>query len=198
MAFIHDLDDLAKRLSTRKDTLKRSLINFGFEEDKDFIVSKTLGNDKNKNGGGQNREIIKLTQKVYEQILTAYTLRCRKELKLDKVCNLEYVKRFLPEETEILDFVYDVLSKDFNVQLQYAVSNYRIDMYIQDLQIAIECDENDHIYRNKDYDYQRQKYIESELKCKFIRFNPHCTSFSLSKLLRIIVTECYDRKNIKE
>ena len=52
---------------------------------------------------------------------------------------------------------------------QYNVLNYRIDYYIPSLNVAIEYDENAH----KDYTYEqhelRQKFIEEELGCKFIR-----------------------------
>lgn len=48
---------------------------------------------------------------------------------------------------------------------------YRIDYYIPSLNIAIEYDENNH----KNYTYEqhelRQKLIERELGCKFIRVN---------------------------
>ena len=52
---------------------------------------------------------------------------------------------------------------------QYTVLNYRIDYYIPNLNIAIEYDENDH--KNYSYEAQegRQKEIEKELGCRFIR-----------------------------
>lgn len=59
-------------------------------------------------------------------------------------------------------------------ETQYVVkndkgSNYRIDLYLPKLNIAIEYDENDH----KQYTYEqhegREAYIEEKLGCKFIR-----------------------------
>ena len=52
---------------------------------------------------------------------------------------------------------------------QYKVLNYRIDCYIPQLNIGIEYDENGH--SNYTYEQQelRQKEIEKELGCKFIR-----------------------------
>ena len=49
--------------------------------------------------------------------------------------------------------------------------NYRIDYYIPNLNIAIEYDENDH--KNYTYEQQegRQKKIEKELGCRFIRIS---------------------------
>ena len=52
---------------------------------------------------------------------------------------------------------------------QFRILNYRIDYYISNLNIAIEYDENNH----KNYSYKahesRQKEIEKELGCRFIR-----------------------------
>lgn len=53
---------------------------------------------------------------------------------------------------------------------QYQVGNYRIDLYIPSYNIAIEIDEAEHKYK-KDYDTIRQKYIEKQIHCKFIRVN---------------------------
>lgn len=53
---------------------------------------------------------------------------------------------------------------------QYKVGNYRIDLYIPKYDIAIEIDEEEHKYK-KDKDLIRQKYIENQIHCKFVRVN---------------------------
>nr|DAJ41289.1 MAG TPA: regulatory protein [Caudoviricetes sp.] len=74
------------------------------------------------------------------------------------------------KEIEFLDKLEESL-KPFNIKgkRQYSVLNYRIDYYIPSLNIAIEYDENEH----KNYTYEqhegRQKEIEKELGCRFIR-----------------------------
>ena len=84
----------------------------------------------------------------------------------------EYNKR---KELKFLDKLEESL-RAFNLKgiKQYTVKNkyggsYKIDYYIQSLNIAIEYDENGH----KSYTYEehegRQIYIENELNCKFIR-----------------------------
>ena len=84
----------------------------------------------------------------------------------------EYNKR---KELNFLDKLEESL-RAFNLKgiRQYTVKNkygssYKIDYYIQSLNIAIEYDENGH----KSYTYEehegRQMYIENELNCKFIR-----------------------------
>lgn len=68
---------------------------------------------------------------------------------------------------EIEDFL-DLMNVDYKEQFQ--VGNYRIDLYIPKYNIAIEIDEEEHKYK-KDYDKIRQKYIEKQIHCKFIRIN---------------------------
>ena len=56
-----------------------------------------------------------------------------------------------------------------NMQAQYNVLGYRIDLYFPDYKLAIETDENGHSDRNIDKGIKRQKAIEQELGCKFFR-----------------------------
>ena len=63
------------------------------------------------------------------------------------------------------------------MQSQYTVLNYRIDLYFQKYKLAIEIDELNHNDRNIDYEIQRQKELEKELDCVFIRINPDAIDF---------------------
>lgn len=68
---------------------------------------------------------------------------------------------------EIQDFL-NLMNVDYMEQFQ--VGNYRIDLYIPQYNLAIEIDEEEHKYK-QDYDTIRQKYIEKQIHCKFIRIN---------------------------
>ena len=52
---------------------------------------------------------------------------------------------------------------------QYSILGYKIDYYIESLNIAIEYDENGHEYYSHERHELRQELIEDELECKFIR-----------------------------
>nr|DAM58025.1 MAG TPA: hydrolase [Caudoviricetes sp.] len=54
---------------------------------------------------------------------------------------------------------------------QYSVLPYYIDCYIHALNLAIEYDEGDHKYYTYENQELRQKNIENELKCTFIRLS---------------------------
>ena len=51
------------------------------------------------------------------------------------------------------------------------VSGYRIDLYFHDKKFAIEIDENGHSDRNTGCEIKRQKTVEQELGCKFIKID---------------------------
>ena len=47
-----------------------------------------------------------------------------------------------------------------NIQAQYNVLSYRIDLYFHDYKLAIKIDENGHSDRNINYKIKRQKAME--------------------------------------
>ena len=83
------------------------------------------------------------------------------------------------KEIEFLDELEDALSP-FNIKgiRQYSVidNKYRIDYYIPSVNIAIEYDENNHRYYSYENHEGRQKEIENQLKCRFIRISDDNTN----------------------
>ena len=59
-----------------------------------------------------------------------------------------------------------------NIQTQYNVLGYRIDLYFHEHRLAIEVEELGHADRNINNETDRQKALEKELNCVFIRINP--------------------------
>ena len=56
---------------------------------------------------------------------------------------------------------------------QYNVLGHRIDLNLYDYKVAIEFNENGHSDRINDYEItKRQKAVEQEHGCKFIRIDP--------------------------
>ena len=58
------------------------------------------------------------------------------------------------------------------MQTQYNVLSYRNDLYFHDYKLAIEIDKNGHSNSSSGYEIKRQKVIDQELGCKFIRIDP--------------------------
>ena len=59
-----------------------------------------------------------------------------------------------------------------NIQNQYSVLGYRIDLYFHEYNLAIQAYELGHSNRNINNEIERQKALEKELNCIFIR-NKH-------------------------
>ena len=84
------------------------------------------------------------------------------------------------KEQTIINSIKDTFEGE-NIQTQYSVLGYRIDLYFHKYKLAIEVDELGHNDRNIDYEIQRQKALERELDCVFIRINPDEKISTLSK-----------------
>ena len=75
------------------------------------------------------------------------------------------------KEQTVLESIKDAFEGE-NMQAQYSILGYRIYLYFHDYRLAIEVDELGYNDRNSDDEVERQKAIEKELDCKFIRINP--------------------------
>ena len=84
----------------------------------------------------------------------------------------------MTKEQSVLKSVMDAFERE-NVQTQYSVLGYRIDLYFHDYKLAIKVDEKCHEDRNIDHEIKRQKAIEKEIGCEFIRINPDEEDFNI-------------------
>ena len=91
----------------------------------------------------------------------------------------EFRKRlWFKQSDDILTKEQSVLTKKSsfegeNMQTQYSLLGYRIDLYFHDYRFTIKIDENGHNNRNADYEIKSQKTIEHELGCGLIRIDPN-------------------------
>ena len=53
--------------------------------------------------------------------------------------------------------------------MEYSVKPYRIDAYVPQYNIAIEIDENDHAFYDKEKEIERSRFITQQLRCSWIR-----------------------------
>ena len=84
------------------------------------------------------------------------------------------------KEQTIINSIKDTFEGE-NIQTQYSVLGYRIDLYFHEYKLAIEVDELGHTNRNINNEIERQKALEKELNCKFIRINPDEKDFNIFK-----------------
>lgn len=99
-----------------------------------------------------------------------YTIEKAVEIYTEKYPGEEINKvRFIRPEFIFGKEIIEKLFYGFIIEKQYKVSQYLIDWYIPELNIAIEFDEKYH-YKNSIKDKERQNYIENKLGCKFLRY----------------------------
>ena len=76
--------------------------------------------------------------------------------------------------------------KGENMQTQYSVLGYRIDLYFHKYKLTIEVDKNGHKDTNIDHEIERQNALERELDRKFIRINSDEKDFNIFKAINEI------------
>ena len=84
------------------------------------------------------------------------------------------------KEQTVISAIKDAFEGE-NMQTQYSVLGYRIDLYFHKYKLAIEADELGHNDRNINDEIQKQQALERELNFVFIRINPDATGFSIFK-----------------
>ena len=82
------------------------------------------------------------------------------------------------KEQTVLESIKNAF-KEEDMQTQYRVLGYRINLYFHECKLAIEVDELGHADRNLSNKIKRQKSLEKELGCVFIRINPDEKNFNI-------------------
>ena len=84
------------------------------------------------------------------------------------------------KEQTIINSIKDAF-KGEDMQTQYTVIGYRIDLYFHKYNLVIEVDELGHNDRNITYEIQRLQAFKRKLNCVFIRINPDAVDFNIFK-----------------
>ena len=130
----------------------------------------------------EHSNLLAITNKYYPEL--------RKTRQESQNCsNCQHCRRFLEEDfamqimpimtqdQSILSKIVTLFSAE-EIILQYNLLGYRIDAYFPRYKLAIEVDEQEHNDRDIDYEIERQKAIEKELDCKFVKINPAKENFN--------------------
>ena len=84
----------------------------------------------------------------------------------------------MTQEQSILSKIVTLFAAE-EIILQRNVLDYRIDAYFPKHKLAIEVDEQVHNSGDISYEIEKQKAIEKELDCEFIRINPAKEDFNI-------------------
>ena len=114
-------------------------------------------------------EDIAITIIMQSRLSDLETIKFRSDLRFNQI------HLILKKEQKVLKSIKDTFEGE-DMQTQYTVIGYRIDLYFP---AYIQVDELGHNDRNIDYEIQRQRAIEKELGCVFIRINPDEEKFNI-------------------
>ena len=89
------------------------------------------------------------------------------------------------KEQTVINSIKDAF-KGEDMQIQYSFLGCRIDLYFHKYKLAIEVDELGHADRNVNNEIERQRALERELNCVFIRINPDEKDFNILKAINEI------------
>jgi very-short-patch-repair endonuclease len=180
MSFTKNIDELVDMFKAQKDSVTR-FVRKNFKEGINFIEQKQT--EKLNYRGGHNRIHMMLTEDAFILVKNTYNLKNRYIKKINENCG--HVNVVMCIETQTIGFIENSFSEALRLTRQKKVGLYYIDLYFEDYNLAIECDENDHKDRDITYERSREQYL-LEQNITILRYNPNNKNFDLSNVLRKI------------
>ena len=107
-----------------------------------------------------------------------------------KIIGYKYV---LKEASTI--YTIQKVFQGISMKRQFSIGSYRIKLYFPEHKLPIECDEHDHKDRDINYEIKQQKFIEGQLNCKFIRYNPNAKYFTIESVLNKFFQYIYQKSS---
>lgn len=167
-----------------KDALQRHIEKEDKSQLSDIVVISNHGLGK-ENFSFREGQKIYINKKGFEQLLSR-SKKCGPDVLQQLVeefnLNLSIIPRKEHNHLEAITQSFP----DVQSYPQFKVGRYRVDLYMEDYDLVIECDEYNHRDRDPQREQEREDFIKSELGCKFIRFNPDCKNFSIFKVIASI------------
>ena len=89
------------------------------------------------------------------------------------------------KQQPVLEPIKDVFEGE-NVQSEYYILCYRVDLYFHDYKLVIDVDEFDHNVRDINYERRRQKKKKKNCDCRGIRIDPYEENFNIFRYINEI------------
>ena len=187
--------DIAKALEYKKT--QNAIERHVDAEDKKTLAYKAYHTKYNLWSGNDYSNKVLISKRGVQSLLSSSNMPSAIELCRYLGIEIGGYNNVRKEQCTLLQIMQAFNGED--MQRQYPVSRgkYRIDLYFPEYRLAIECDEYGHIDRPIGYDEDRQQYIENELGCHFIRYNPDSEDFSIFKVINKIIKYIYNNKGVE-
>jgi len=86
-----------------------------------------------------------------------------------------------------IDIITHAIKGFTQFKRQYSVFPYKVDLYLPEINMCVECDELNHKTGYDKYSQEyRERIIVSKLNCKMLRFNPNETDFNIGDIVNQI------------
>jgi very-short-patch-repair endonuclease len=180
MQFTKNVDELVELFGSQKCSLTR-YINKNLKEGVHYI--EETNNKQIRKHGGHNLKNYFLTEEAFTLVKNTFNLKNRYIKKINENCG--QVNVVMAIEAQTIGFIENSFSSALILKRQKHVGPYYIDLYFEEYNIAVECDENDHNDRNPAYERMREYYLLKE-NITIVRYNPNHKNFDLSDVIRVI------------
>lgn len=190
MAFTKNIDELVDVFNSQKINLT-TFVRKNFKDGIHFIEQKQ--SEKLNHRGGHNRIHMLLTEDAFVLVKNTYNLKNRYIKKINE--NISHVNVVMCIETQTIGFIENSFSEALILTRQKRFGTYYIDLYFEDYNLAIECDENDHKDRDITYERTREQYL-LEQNITILRYNPNDKNFDLSDVLRKITKVLFNKPDV--
>jgi very-short-patch-repair endonuclease len=131
-----------------------------------------------------------LTDETFNLVKNSFNLKNRYIKQINENCG--HVNIVMTIETQTIGFIENSFSETLKLKRQKRIGPYYIDLYFEDYNLAIECDENDHNDRCEIYEKNREQIL-LEKNITIIRYNPNHKNFDLSYVLRKITKILFNK-----
>lgn len=123
------------------------------------------------NERGRKYKMYNLSRDGVKHMAKKYKYITHQQMSLLGLSDIDVIYNHTRFEMAFGDMLTEALREiDLEATQQYNVDGYRIDFYIQSLNLAVEYDEEQHFtFENQKIDSERQAYIEEKIGAKFIR-----------------------------
>lgn len=180
MQFTKNVDELVHLFGCQKVNVT-NFLKKNFKEEIHFIQKPISYNAKIK--GGQNRINFLLTEETFILVKNTYNLKNRYIKKINENCG--QVNITMAIEAQTIGFIENSFLSALKLKRQKHIGPYYIDLYFEDYNLAVECDEFDHIDRNPFYERTREEYLMHQ-NITILRYNPNDKNFDLSDVIQRI------------
>jgi hypothetical protein len=140
------------------------------------------------NGKGQLTPVADAAtlQRIASAVLSGIRKGMAEKIRISRRLGLptHHMRAYIEEET--LAPLMTVFASSCPVR-QFSCGLYRIDLYFPAQKVAVECDEGGHAHYSFEVEYERQRFLEQQLCCHFVRYNPHAAEFSIYKLIAQLI-----------